>query len=192
MARFAIRNETRLDMPAREALLDAAFGDARFIKTAERLREDRLPADRLSFVATEGTGVIGTVRLWNVTAGPDRPALLLGPLAVASHMRNRGIGTALMQHALRAARRDGHAAVLLVGDAPYYERFDFSSRKTGRLWLPGPYERDRLLACELKAGALDGARGLIGATGRPEPQPDLAALVAAVAHQDVTVARHAA
>ena len=69
-------------------------------------------------------------------------------------------------------------AVLLVGDAPYYGRFGFSNEKTAALWLPGPYEPHRLLACELNPGALDGARGLISASGRPEQQPDLAALVA--------------
>jgi predicted N-acetyltransferase YhbS len=104
---------------------------------------------------------------------------LLGPLAVASDARNRGTGAALMRHALRAAQRRGHGGVLLVGDAPYYGRFGFSAEKTGALWLPGPYETHRLLACELVEGALDGARGLISATGRPAPLPDLAALVAA-------------
>jgi hypothetical protein len=68
--------------------------------------------------------------------------------------------------------------VLLVGDAPYYGRFGFSSEKTGALWMPGPYERHRLLACELRRGALDGARGLISAAGQLEQRPDLAALVA--------------
>ena len=56
-------------------------------------------------------------------------------------------------------------AVLLVGDAPYYSPFGFSSEKTNALWLPGPYERHRLLGRELKPGALDGARGLISAAG---------------------------
>src|SRR5262249_17610130 len=158
-AMVTIRNETRLDASAREALLDRAFGEGRFAKTAERLREGRRPA--LSFVATDGTAVIGTVRLWNVAADTRGSALLLGPVAVAESMRNRGLGSALMRHALRAARRAGHAAVLLVGDAPNYERFGFSSEKTGDLWLPGPYERDRLLACELAPGALDSAAGLI-------------------------------
>jgi predicted N-acetyltransferase YhbS len=59
--------------------------------------------------------------------------------------------------------------VLLVGDAPYYGRFGFSAEKTGALWLPGPFARHRLLGCELLPGALDGARGLIAATGRPAP-----------------------
>ena len=79
---------------------------------------------------------------------------------------NRGIGAALMRRALREARRLGHGAVLLVGDAPYYGRFGFSAEKTGALWLPGPYARDRLLARELVAGALDGAHGLVSPTGR--------------------------
>jgi hypothetical protein len=45
--------------------------------------------------------------------------------------------------------------------------------------MPGRYERDRLLALELRPGALAGARGLIGATGRFAPKPDLNRLIAA-------------
>ena len=183
---IAIRTEAKRDVAAREALLDEALGAARFMKTAERLRDGRLPADRLAFVACDGRKLVGTVRLWDVSAGPGRPALLLGPLAVASQWRNQGIGSALMQHALATATARGHAAVLLVGDAPYYARFGFSAEKTAGLWLPGPYERDRLLACELRAGALDGARGLILATGLLAPTPDLAALVTRLADDDIT------
>jgi predicted N-acetyltransferase YhbS len=163
---ITIRPETKRDGAAREALLDAAFGAARFAKTAQRLREDRLPAEHLAFVACRDGTLIGTVRLWNVSAGPGRPALLLGPIAVARECRNTGVGAALMRHALAAAAARGHGAVLLVGDTPYYGRFGFSADKTGALWLPGAYERHRLLACELKSGALDGARGLVTPTGR--------------------------
>jgi predicted N-acetyltransferase YhbS len=187
----AVREELSSDVAAREALLDDAWGPSRFAKTAERLRENRLPAEGLSFVASEGARVVGTVRLWNIAAGPGRPALLLGPLAVASDRRNRGIGTRLARHALRAAARRGHGAVLLVGDAPYYSRFGFTATKTGGLWLPGPFERHRLLGRELAAGVLDGALGLISATGRPEPKPDLGALVATIAHTDPAAARAA-
>ena len=183
---ITIRTEAKKDVAAREALLDEALGAARFTKTAERLRDGRLPADRLAFVACDRGKLLGTVRLWNVSVGPGRPALLLGPLAVASRWRNRGIGAALVRHAIAVATARGHAAVLLVGDAPYYERFGFSAEKTADLWLPGPYERDRLLARELFPGALDGARGLIGATGRPAPTPELASLVTKLARNDIT------
>ncbi|MGA2894219.1 MAG: N-acetyltransferase [Xanthobacteraceae bacterium] len=177
-----IREEKLADTAAREALLDEAYGAARFAKTSERLREGRLPADGLSLVAVDHGQLVGTVRLWQVAAGPGRDALLLGPLAVHPQNRNCGIGTTLMRRAIARARLAGHGAILLVGDAPYYGRFGFSAAATGALWMPGRCDRDRLLALELKPGALDGARGLIGATGRATPAPDLAALVAQHRH----------
>jgi predicted N-acetyltransferase YhbS len=183
MAMIAIRQEIRqekhIDHDAREALLDRAYGPERFTKCSQRLREDRLPAGGLSFVATEGSRIVGTVRLWNVSAGPGRAALLLGPLAVDPAHRSQGIGGKLMRHAIAAARMRGHRAILLVGDPEYYERFGFSAEKTALLWMPGAYDRRRLLALELVSGALDRALGLIGATGRKVPKPDLAVLVAA-------------
>src|SRR4051794_41506512 len=80
---FTIREELPTDVCAREALLDAAFGEARLEKTSERLREGRRPADGLSFVLEHDGALVGTVRLWQVAARPGRPALLLGPLAIA-------------------------------------------------------------------------------------------------------------
>jgi predicted N-acetyltransferase YhbS len=173
-----IREEACRDVAVREALLDAAYGDSRFTKTSERLREGRLPADGLSLVAVERGRIVGTVRLWNVTAGPGRPALLLGPLAVDPAQRNRGIGSTLTRRAIARARLAGHRVILLVGDAPYYGRFGFTAGKTGVLWMPGRFERDRLLALELKPEALTGASGMIAATGQLAPAPDLAVLVA--------------
>jgi predicted N-acetyltransferase YhbS len=184
-AMIQIRQERKTDAAAREHLLDHAYGPARFTKCSARLREDRLPAQGLSFVATEGGRIVATVRLWNVSAGTGRPALLLGPLAVAPEYRSQGIGGKLMRHAIAVARMRGHGAILLVGDAAYYERFGFSSEKTGSLSMPGRYEQSRLLALELVPGALDGVRGMIGATGRLAPKPDLASLVTAASKRAV-------
>jgi predicted N-acetyltransferase YhbS len=161
---ITLRHERTTDVPAREALLDEAFGKARFRKTSERLRESRLPAAGLAFVAADGKRVVGTARLWNVACG-GQPALLLGPVAVKACCRNRGIGAALVRHAVAEARRLRHSAVILVGDAPYYSRFGFASEKTSGLRLPGPFERHRLLALELVPAALDGAHGMVSATG---------------------------
>jgi predicted N-acetyltransferase YhbS len=161
---FAIRAERGSDIAAREALLDACFGASRHARTCERLRDGRLPAEGLAFTAKHQGRTVGTVRLWHVRAG-GQAALMLGPLAVDPACREFGVGTALMKHALAAAKARGHGAVILLGDAPYYERFGFSSLKTGELSLPGPFERDRLLGFELREGALDGARGMVKASG---------------------------
>jgi predicted N-acetyltransferase YhbS len=167
---ITIRQERSTDIPARERLLGAAFGSARLAKTSERLREGRFAADGLSFSAIENGRLVGTARLWNVAVGPGRPALLLGPVAVATDARGRGIGGKLVRRVLREARAFGHGAVVLVGDASYYGRFNFSAAKTGVLRLPGPFEPQRLLGLELKAGALEGARGVVRATGRRLPK----------------------
>ena len=90
---------------------------------------------------------------------------MLGPLAVDGAYRKLGVGATLMVHAIAAATARGHRAVLLLGDAPYYSRFGFSAEKAKELALPGAFERERLLALELVAGALDGAWGMIVPTG---------------------------
>ncbi|KLK89595.1 GCN5 family acetyltransferase [Microvirga vignae] len=178
---ITIREESFHDVEAREALLDTCFGPARFQKTCERLREGRKPADGLALTIERDGELVGTVRLWHISAGANLPALMLGPIAVDPALQSLGLGAKLMREALQRATDLGHKAVLLVGDAPYYERFGFSSEKTGSLWLPGPYEHNRFLALELEAGYLDGARGLVSATGAFENKPDLTALVAAAA-----------
>jgi len=180
-----IREEKAADAVARENLLDAAYGAARFAKTSERLREGRLPANGLSFVAVERGLIVGTVRLWQVTAGPARPALLLGPLAVHAQHRNCGIGSALVRRAMMRARLSGHRAILLIGDVAYYGRFGFTAAQTAGLWMPGPFERPRLLGYELVPDALGGARGLVGATGERAPTPSLNALIAKLAGAEV-------
>jgi len=165
---ISLRQERPADVEAREALLDEAFGDTRARKTSQRLRDGRLPAEGLSLIAADGRRVVGTARLWSVACASGHAALLLGPVAVTADCRNRGIGAGLVRRAIAAAQRLGHGAVILVGDAPYYSRFGFSAEKATRLTLPGPFECHRLLALELIPGALDGAGGLVQATGRLE------------------------
>jgi predicted N-acetyltransferase YhbS len=165
-APFAIRAERASDVVAREALLDACFGENRRLRTCQRLRDARTHAEGLALTAVAQGRLVGTLRLWHVSAG-GVPALVLGPLAVDPACQKLGIGAALTNRALAAARARGHGAVVLLGDAPYYARFGFSALKTGALALPGPFERDRLLGLELTEGALDGAWGMIAPTGAP-------------------------
>jgi len=176
-APFAIRSERASDVVAREALLDASFGVNRQMRTCQRLRDGHSPAEGLALSALSQGRLVGTVRLWHVSAG-GVPALVLGPLAVDPSCRKLGIGRALVQRALAAAKARGHGAVLLLGDAPYYTRFGFSALKTGELRLPGPFEPDRLLALELREGALEGAYGMIvpaGMAAWPQRKPRFAA-----------------
>ncbi|WP_246721847.1 GNAT family N-acetyltransferase [Methylosinus sp. H3A] len=164
-----IFDEAPDDVAAREALLDAAFGPARFLKTCERLREGRMPARGLALVARDGERLVATMRMWPIFAGAGRPALLLGPLAVARDYRSLGLGAAMIEEGLCRAAARNHRAVLLVGDAPYYARFGFEGRFTDGLVMPGPVERERFLGLELSKGALEGAEGRVFGAGAREP-----------------------
>jgi len=161
---LSIGSESPTDSWARERLLDEAFGAARSDKTAERLREGRLPAQGFALAAWDGGELIGTLRMWHILAG-EVPVLLLGPLAVSKAYRSRGVGRRLMAEALFRAASAGHKAVLLVGDASYYEPFGFSRRHTLGLSFPGPVDEERFLGLELKGGALNAARGFVVAAG---------------------------
>ncbi|MDR6873611.1 putative N-acetyltransferase YhbS [Bosea sp. BE125] len=167
---ITIREEIPSDAVAREALLDLCLGERRAAKSSERLREGRLPAQGLALTAERDGEVVATVRLWHVEAG-GVAALLLGPLAVAPALQGEGVGKAMMREVIWRAACRGHGAILLVGDAPYYERFGFSAALTRDLAMPGPVERERFLGLELRDGALAGARGMLTATGRLDAAP---------------------
>ena len=138
-------------------------GDTAWVLTSSALVL-LMTAPGLALVAKDAGALIGTLRLWQIRAG-DVPALLLGPLAVAKAYRSRGLGRRLMGDALFRATAARHRAILLVGDAPYYEPFGFARRHTLKLALPGPVDEERFLGLELKKGALKGAKGLVTPAG---------------------------
>ncbi len=176
---LVVRDERVSDVQAREALLDACFGADRFGKTCERLREGRLASRGLSFTAVDDGALVGTLRLWDVEAGGANNskirALMFGPLAVAKSHQSLGLGGAMIRKALARAAELRHGAVILVGDAPYYQRFGFERAKVTALQMPGWVDESRFLGLELREGALAGAKGLVRATGRWVSTPQLRA-----------------
>jgi predicted N-acetyltransferase YhbS len=154
---WQIRLEAPCDAAEVEALNAEGFGPGRFAKSAYRLREGVNPIPALSFVAVDtvaGKEVLqGSVRFWPVRVG-GHEELLLGPLAVRGSQRGRGIGIALMQAGLEAARKGPWRGVLLVGDEPYYTKVGFSRLPPGRVKFPGPVDQNRILGLSLKSGEI--------------------------------------
>jgi predicted N-acetyltransferase YhbS len=153
-------SERPQDAAAVGALIDAAFGPGRFVKTAERLRETNRPLLDISFVARSHGALVGCVRMWPIHIG-DRPAVFLGPFAVDPGWRRRGLGAALIRKACDAAQAAGHELILLVGPQPFFCPLEFSMVPKGALVMPGPVDPARLLARALVPGALDGLAGTV-------------------------------
>ena len=144
-------------------LEERAFGPGRFAKTAYRLREGIAPDWTLSTLAYIGGMLVGANTMTHIRIG-GAPALLLGPLTVEPAFRSRGLGEALVQKSLDAAKAAGHELVILVGDPPYYERMGFSRTPFGQFNFPGPVDPSRLLHCELQLGALASHKGAVTLT----------------------------
>ncbi|WP_018387172.1 GNAT family N-acetyltransferase [Ancylobacter sp. FA202] len=155
--------ETPADDAAIERLIARTFGPGRYARTAFRLRENNPHRHDLSFTASIGTMLVGSVRMTPILIGTV-PALLLGPLTVEPPFRSHGIGRRLVERALEAAKAlaQGEGAarlVLLVGDEPYYGRMGFQRVPRGQVSLPGPVDPARVLVCPLDATPMDAVRG---------------------------------
>jgi predicted N-acetyltransferase YhbS len=154
-----------------EALYDAVFGPGRFAKTAERLRVGTAKIEDGSLLAVDAEGLTGAVRVWPETVGGiagegGGKAAFLGPIAVAERRRGNGVAFKLMERAIGVCREKGFAAVILVGDQEYYDRFGFKRAGAGRFQLPGPVDQHRILIRDLSTGA----KKLQGALSVPRPK----------------------
>jgi predicted N-acetyltransferase YhbS len=155
---LVLEPETPDDAEAILRLNERVFGPGRFARTAYRLRETTAADLSLSFVARVGPLLVGANAMTPVSIG-GKPALLLGPLIVEPVFRSQGIGEALVQRSLQAAKAAGWTLAILVGDEPYYARMGFACTPPGRIALPGPVDPARLLYCELEPGAFAGVSG---------------------------------
>ncbi|WP_417623715.1 GNAT family N-acetyltransferase [Paremcibacter congregatus] len=161
---FCIELAKTNDIPLVEKLLDEAFGLDRFEKTAYRLRDGVEQIWDLAFVVRGEEGLLATLQFWPIVVGegPDRQeALLLGPIAVCDSCRGKGAGRALMVKGLDKAREMGYQRVILVGDEDYYKKVGFSRSLAEGLEMPGPVDKNRLLAHALVPGGMDGVQGMI-------------------------------
>ena len=181
---FVISAKRPGDEPALKTLLDQAFGPDRHRKTAYRYRAGVAPVPGLELMAREprpdGATLVGSIQYWPAFIGPETPALLLGPLAVAPGRAGEGIGRALVNRSLDMAQANGHRIVLLVGPMDYYGQFGFGPAAPHGITMPDEAP-ERLLVAELAPGALAGVAGDISSRRwvRTAPRPRSAGRAAA-------------
>ena len=100
----------------------------------------------------------GAIRYWPACGG-EGAGLVLGPIAVRQARQGEGLGGYLIRESLALAPGLGWNRVLLVGDAPYYQRFGF--RPLSGVEMPPPTNPKRILGMSLAPGAWDGVQGKV-------------------------------
>jgi putative acetyltransferase len=141
------RAELPADVEAIRGVHTRAFGDDGTVAAlTDALRATPAPLAPLSFVAAVDGEVAGHVML--SASRLDAPARLLdvfvlSPLGVLPDYQRRGIGTALIEVALSAARRAAVPLVFVEGDPAYYgkrgfDRADALGFRAPSLRIPPP------------------------------------------------------
>lgn len=124
-----IRPESQSDAAAIHAVTTAAFLNAPHTAHTEQFVVEALRkagALALSLVAEQCGEIVGHVALSPVSISDGSPGWFgLGPISVKPELQGKGIGSLLMQAALRLLRERGAAGCVLVGDPSYYSRFGF-------------------------------------------------------------------
>lgn len=133
-----IRNEETADWREVEELVREAFWNLYVPGANEHLivhklrgRPEFIP--ELDFVAVFDGRIVGQIIFSRSSvhdsAGIIHDTITFGPVSVLPELQNRGIGDALIRHALHAAGAYGYSAVIIFGYPGYYKRFGFKPAK---------------------------------------------------------------
>jgi putative acetyltransferase len=151
-----VRPETPAEYITTAAVVGAAFADEPVVvDIVDRIRASSEYRPAFSLVAEENDEVVGHVMLSGLPVDGGH-ALQLSPLAVRPDRQRRGVGSALVEAALGAAKEAGERLVCVEGDPRYYSRFGF--RPSVELGIEAPTGRPQW-AFQVLALADDHPRG---------------------------------
>ena len=175
-----IRQETENDFPQIFEFVKTAFQTSHHSDGTEqnyflKLRYGSTYIPELSLVMideNDGGRLIGHIMLTKIAVKGVKSMpkntfeiLLLAPVAIALDHRNRGLGSDLIREALKQAKKEGYAAVILTGDPHYYERLGFVSAEKFNIKNKQNIPNENVLIYELVAGILEGIEGTVDFIG---------------------------
>ncbi|GAB2544199.1 putative N-acetyltransferase YhbS [Gracilibacillus alcaliphilus] len=130
-----------------------------------RLRESEAFIPELSLVAVDNSeSVIGHILLTKISIDCKNrisPSLALAPVSVLPAYQYQGIGSQLIQAALKQARELGHSSVIVLGHPDYYPKFGFRKASEWQIKAPFDVPDETFMAIELTDGSLRNIQGTV-------------------------------
>lgn len=148
-----------------KAFLNEEYSDQKEHLLVNRIRKSDAFIPELSLVAlNQGEDVIGHILLSKIKiidGNNEVDSLALAPVSVTPEYQKKGIGSQLIQAALKNAKDLGYRSVIVLGHKDYYPKFGF---KPASLWnIQAPFEvpDEVFMALELTPNSLEKVQGVV-------------------------------
>ena len=129
MQNLIISDESRADHAAISHVIEQAFKDQQYSSHTEQFIVNALrDAQQLtiSLVAVLNQEIVGHIAISPVSISSGVEGWFgLGPIAVSPEWQHHGIGSALMNAALKQLEATGAAGCVVLGDHSFYAQFSF-------------------------------------------------------------------
>ena len=156
-----IRTERPADHDAVRSVNERAFGaSSGEAALVDALRADGAHVPDLCLVAVDGDAVVGHLFVSRARLDSSDEVLALAPMAVAPERQRGGVGSLLVEEALRRAADTAFPLVVLAGHPGFYPRFGFEPAAALGVVAPFEIPGDAWLAYRLP-GYRPRARGTV-------------------------------
>ncbi|USH04412.1 N-acetyltransferase [Grimontia kaedaensis] len=139
---------------------------------AREMMETTPEQDLQVFVAKDGEKIVGSVMFSTLTLESDKTAKLLSPMAVSTEVQGKGIGQALINHALSILKSQGVDIAVTYGDPNFYSKVGFAQISEEVIKAPLPLSfPEGWLGQSLNGEGLEaisGESGCVPALNNPE------------------------
>jgi putative acetyltransferase len=128
---IVVREEHAGEASMVDALVESAFGrrdEARLVDALRRYTDGFVSMVALDAGVLVASAVLTPVTIARATGVPSAAGIKglgLAPVAVRPDHQRRGIGTALVRHALQRSMNGEYSFAVVLGDTAYYRRFGF-------------------------------------------------------------------
>ncbi|MBA2853708.1 putative N-acetyltransferase YhbS [Methanococcus maripaludis] len=165
---ITIRLEDKSDFKTVENITREAFWDVYQPGCEEhlvlhKLRKTDVFIKELDFVALEDETIVGHIvySIADVINKNDEKfkILCMGPISVLPNYQGKGIGTLLMNHSIKVARKLKYLGIIIFGNPNYYHRFGFKNAKNYDIKTSEGENFEEFMALELNEGSLDNISG---------------------------------
>ncbi|MGE7022592.1 GNAT family N-acetyltransferase [Solibacillus cecembensis] len=149
----------------RKAFLDEEYSDQKEHLLVNRIRQSDAFIPELSLVAIDQDNeIIGHILLSKITIVNGEniaDSLALAPVCVAPEHQKKGIGSQLIQEALKMAKELGYQSVIVLGHKDYYPKFGFKQASSWNIRAPFEVPSEVFMSLELAENSLKNVQGVV-------------------------------